>query len=153
MSGRQVQGQVNSNGSGAGAYVGHHQLRRFHTHQRHKQGVLHHTFRFRAGNQHVGVDQQVYAVELFILEDVGQRFPLQAAFHNRGQSLFLLRRNLGFLLGKEVVTLHPHHVHQHHLGLQAGVGDVTRLQGAVGLLNGFAKKGHIIAQKAARSRP
>ena len=117
-------------------------FRGFHSHQGHKEGVFHQALGFRAGNQYIRVHQQIDAVELFVLQDVGQRLPLQPPRHNLGQSLLLRPGNFHFLLGEQVLPLHPQRIHQHHLGLQAGVRDVARLESAVGLLNYFAQDCH-----------
>ena len=140
--GRQVNGQVDGDGAGAGANVGNHQLPAFHAHQRHKQRVFYHRLRFGARYQGIGVDQQVDAVELPVVEDVGQRFAGQAAGDDGGQLRFLLGRYLGLLLGENGLAGHPHRVHHHHLGFQPGVGDAGGGQGMVGIADDGAQAGH-----------
>ena len=140
--GGQVDGQVDRDGAGSGAHVRDDQLAALHAHQRHEQGVFHQRFRLGPRDQHVRVDQQVDAVELAIVQDVGQRLPGEPSLHDGGQLRLLLRRHLGFLLGEDGLARHPHHVHHHHLRLQPGIGDAGRFQRAVGGLDYVAQAGH-----------
>ena len=140
--GGQVDGQVDGDGPGAGAHVGDDQFAAFHAHQRHEERVLHHGLSFGTGNEHVPVYQQVDAVKFTVIEDVGQRLAGQSPLHDGRQLLLLLGRNLGFLLGEDGLPRHPHHIHDHYLRLQAGVGYAGRFQGAMGVLDDGAKIGH-----------
>ena len=135
--------EVHRDGAGAGTHVGDYNLPAFHAHERHEQRVFDHGFGLRAGDQHVPVHQEVDAVELAVVEDIGQRLPRESPRHDGGQLFLLLRRDLGLLLGEDGLPRHAHHVHHHHLRLQPGVRYLCRLEGAVGLLDDGAQVGHI----------